>query len=271
LDVQEPVLEVIQTAPPQSPVLGARYLLLTDGLSDAWAGHAGEIAVWNGTAWEFTLPIEGWVVTTEGDAAWLYIAGQWRPFDILGNVLDKDLTTPPSSPSTGDAYLLAADSLLDAWSGHAGEIAVWNGTAWGFTAPTEGLAVSVTDEGRVYVYVGGQWITPAFFCHGLVVTLVGTSGDDLLVGTEGPDVIHGLGGNDTIKGLSGRDVICGGAGNDKLWGGKGRDKLYGGKGKDKLYGSTGRDRLYGGRGRDRCYGGGGYDRASRCELKVSVP
>jgi len=88
-------------------------------------------------------------------------------------------------------------------------------------------------------------------CHGLVPTITGTPGDDVLRGTNGRDVIMGLGGNDTIAGGNGDDVICGGDGTDVLDGGNGDDVLLGGAGDDVLRGANGSDALVGGSGTDR--------------------
>jgi Ca2+-binding RTX toxin-like protein len=67
-------------------------------------------------------------------------------------------------------------------------------------------------------------------CQGLVSTIHGTEGDDVLAGTNGDDVIHGLGGSDEIDGLAGNDIICGGGAWDYLVGGPGDDTLDGGGG-----------------------------------------
>ncbi|MFQ1003957.1 ExeM/NucH family extracellular endonuclease [Modestobacter sp. SSW1-42] len=87
-------------------------------------------------------------------------------------------------------------------------------------------------------------------CQGLVPTIVGTEGDDVLRGTNGRDVVMGLGGNDTITGGNGDDVLCGGAGNDTITGGNGDDVLLGGAGDDTLRGENGSDTLIGGAGTD---------------------
>lgn len=71
-------------------------------------------------------------------------------------------------------------------------------------------------------------------CNGQDVTIVGTSGDDILLGTEGDDVIHGLGGDDVIKGFGGKDTICGGRGNDVISPGRGGAWVIGGRGYDKV-------------------------------------
>ncbi|MGY1787372.1 ExeM/NucH family extracellular endonuclease [Geodermatophilus sp. SYSU D00698] len=85
-------------------------------------------------------------------------------------------------------------------------------------------------------------------CNGLVPTIRGTDGDDVLRGTNGVDVIMGLGGEDTISGGNGDDVVCGGAGDDTLSGENGADVLLGGFGLDTLAGGNGDDTLVGGPG-----------------------
>ena len=99
-------------------------------------------------------------------------------------------------------------------------------------------------------------------CGGLVATIVGTPGDDVLRGTSGPDVIAGLGGNDKIFGKGGDDVICGGDGKDRITGGGGNDTIYGGNSNDRLKGGKGKDTLFGEKGNDKLFGGNGRDKLS---------
>lgn len=105
-------------------------------------------------------------------------------------------------------------------------------------------------------------------CNGLVPTMVGTNGNDLLIGTDGDDVIlggegldeiHGLGGDDTICGNRDGDVIDGGNGDDVIFGNEGADRLIGGFGNDDLRGGYWRDTLIGGPGDDIMRGGRGTD------------
>ncbi len=96
-------------------------------------------------------------------------------------------------------------------------------------------------------------------CAGLLPTLVGTPGNDVLVGTNGRDVVMGLAGDDVLTGLNGDDVLCGGAGVDRLDGGNGVDQLLGGFGDDQLLGGNGDDVLRGGPGADQLDGGRGSD------------
>lgn len=69
--------------------------------------------------------------------------------------IDKDLTTPPGSPSEGDVYLVAASATGD-WSGHDGDIAYFDQN-WRFITPRAGVNLWLNDEGRRYTYDGSAW------------------------------------------------------------------------------------------------------------------
>ncbi|MEZ4869770.1 MAG: hypothetical protein R3C14_51065 [Caldilineaceae bacterium] len=92
------------------------------------------------------------------------------------------------------------------------------------------LTIVLMLAGFIIANEGKALATP--LCNGLVPTIVGTSGNDVLFGTPGDDIIDGLGGNDTILGRGGNDLICGGSGDDLLVGGHGMDICNGGAGKD---------------------------------------
>jgi Protein of unknown function (DUF2793) len=77
-------------------------------------------------------------------------------------VLDKDLTTPPTSPATGARYIVAT-SPTGAWAGQTNNIAQWNGSSWTFTTPSGsgnfGTGCWVTDESLYYRFNGTNWIS----------------------------------------------------------------------------------------------------------------
>jgi len=77
--------------------------------------------------------------------------------DALQNmsVIDRDLTTPPSSPHAGDTYIIGASATGD-WSGKDGQIAYFD-QIWRFIEPQKGLRVFVADEWMFYLYDGGSW------------------------------------------------------------------------------------------------------------------
>jgi Ca2+-binding RTX toxin-like protein len=127
---------------------------------------------------------------------------------------------------------------------------------------------------------------PGEYCHGALVTIVGTPGDDVLRGTDGDDVIAGLDGDDVLAGGAGDDVLCGGYGGDVLRGGAGDDRLFGDRNgerggeyaddADTLIGGDGDDLLDA--GADRRFRRGGAARfdtiswaGSRAPVLVDLP
>ena len=86
--------------------------------------------------------------------------------DFRESVIDKDLLTPPVSPTAGDRYIIGqpTDTATGAWVGHEGEIADWNGTAWIFEPqPDMGTYCFVEDESAAYVFnnntfASGLWV-----------------------------------------------------------------------------------------------------------------
>jgi hypothetical protein len=71
-------------------------------------------------------------------------------------VLDKDLASPPGSPTDGNRYIVAA-SPTGAWVGQAGKVAAWQDAAWVFYTPREGWLTWVADEDKIYAYTGSAW------------------------------------------------------------------------------------------------------------------
>jgi len=64
-------------------------------------------------------------------------------------VMDKDLATPPVSPTAGDRYLIPSSATGD-WTAADGQIAQWNGSSWVFSEPFRGMVVYVEDESEPY-------------------------------------------------------------------------------------------------------------------------
>lgn len=65
-------------------------------------------------------------------------------------VIDRDLATPPISPTAGDRYLVAG-SPTGAWTGHATKIALFIASAWRFYTPRRGWMCYVIDE-NIFIY-----------------------------------------------------------------------------------------------------------------------
>jgi hypothetical protein len=80
---------------------------------------------------------------------------------VMPAVQDKDLTTPPSTPTNGDRYIVAS-TATGAWATHEGKIARYNGSdttaGWEFYTPKEGWSVYARDENAWYLYNGSAWV-----------------------------------------------------------------------------------------------------------------
>lgn len=74
--------------------------------------------------------------------------------------LDKDLTTPPGSPTDGQAWIVPAGAT-GIWSGKTNQIAAYIGTGWVYWTPIEGARLWLNDEDKEYVFDGSAWIVLA--------------------------------------------------------------------------------------------------------------
>ncbi len=68
--------------------------------------------------------------------------------DSGANVISATTTAPPGSPADGDKYLVPSGAT-GAWSGHTGELAIWDAddAVWIFQTVLPGTVVTVTDTG----------------------------------------------------------------------------------------------------------------------------
>ena len=73
------------------------------------------------------------------------------------SVLDRDLAAPPTTPAEGDRYIVAT-SPTGTWTGHGGDVAAWQGGAWGFYAPQPGWIAWVADEDSLLAWDGASWV-----------------------------------------------------------------------------------------------------------------
>lgn len=89
------------------------------------------------------------LVSGDGDR---YVLTSFPTFPII----DRDLATPPGSPTLGAQYIVAA-SPTGAWSGTATQIATWRNGAWAFIVPREGMLAWIADEDKLAYFDGSAW------------------------------------------------------------------------------------------------------------------
>jgi Protein of unknown function (DUF2793)/Concanavalin A-like lectin/glucanases superfamily/Chaperone of endosialidase len=71
-------------------------------------------------------------------------------------VLDRNLSTPPGSPTLGDAYIVASGGT-GAWAGHDNHLALYVNSQWQLIAPLPGFMTWVLDEGVEVFWSGTAW------------------------------------------------------------------------------------------------------------------
>lgn len=73
-------------------------------------------------------------------------------------VKDRDLATPPGTPSDGDTYIVAASGTGD-WAGLDGHVVVWDDTAsaWVDFTPGTGWVAFIEDEFKLSAYYSSAW------------------------------------------------------------------------------------------------------------------
>jgi hypothetical protein len=86
------------------------------------------------------------------------------PVDPQESVLDRHLTAPPGGESEGDRYIIASVAT-GVWTGKETEIAKWNGEAWIYTTPNEGMYLYVEDEDLMYSFNGTAWVATVTSPH----------------------------------------------------------------------------------------------------------
>lgn len=98
-----------------------------------------------------------------GDAVNKYwVDNIFRVYPWQDSVIDKDLATPPASPSTGDRYIVASGGT-GAWTAHDLNVAEWDGSSWVFAVPEEGMTAWVEDENVNYQFNGSVWVVTGSF------------------------------------------------------------------------------------------------------------
>ncbi len=127
-----------------------------EGGSDELSLDATQIAGGEVTNQQFN-----WLTSLETYAADQdYVDSAVQGVDWQKSVLEHR-SDPPSSPSTGDRYLVNENATGD-WDGYEDQIAEWDGSSWKFFEPNDGWTVWIEDENksRVYndSYPEGTWV-----------------------------------------------------------------------------------------------------------------
>ena len=119
-ETQASVLTKSLTAPPPSPVEGARYLIYTPTPTGVWSGHSGNIAQRTGDAWAFTVPVDGMMVWVDDeDLLYAYATTVWVPNPLAAHALVSGMHTAAGLTPTHVLRATAATTFAFGQAQHA--------------------------------------------------------------------------------------------------------------------------------------------------------
>ena len=108
---QQPVINMTTTTPPGAPTKGDRYVVAA-GATGAWSGQDDDIAWWDGSAWLFDTPTDGFRLYNADDTKyWSFISTSWQLVgegDMYKSVYDTN----------NNGIVDAAEALDDGVSGN---------------------------------------------------------------------------------------------------------------------------------------------------------
>ena len=116
------VLSMTTAAPPGSPTNGAGYII-PSGASGEWAGKAGQVAVWGGSAWAYAVPRDGWTI----------------------HVVDAGLATYEDGVWSQSNAIKPAAIGAEPYAGVPAQTSFWRSTATGVRAWVQLIAADITD------------------------------------------------------------------------------------------------------------------------------
>ncbi len=93
------------------------------------------------------------------------------------SVVATNATTPPPVPEQGEVHALGS-APTDEWAGQAGNLAAWLDNAWHFLSPGIGWRAWDQTAGQIRIWDGSAWIDPPVATQNLNGVGIATSYDD---------------------------------------------------------------------------------------------
>lgn len=164
LVVQLSAVSFADTAPPATPEAGDVYVP-APGATDAWAGHALEIAVWRDDAWQFATPQAGWRAWDQAQSRLMVWDGTaWvASIDLTNNLSQLGISATPDATNvlavSGAATLLThggAGHQLKVNKASAGDTASllfqsnWTGHAEMGLSGSHDFSIKVSPDGSTW-------------------------------------------------------------------------------------------------------------------------
>lgn len=163
--VQLSLVDIAAQTPPGTPQDGETYGLGAVP-TGAWAGQAGMLALWDGQAWEFIAPAEGWRAWDQaGGQLHIFTAAAWAP--VEPDFQNLDGIGIQTSWDTTNRLALASDAALFSHAGAGHQLKVnkaatgdtasllfqsdWAGHAEMGLAGSNAFSLKVSDDGSTWI------------------------------------------------------------------------------------------------------------------------
>lgn len=177
-------LSMTTTAPPGSPTSGAGYIIPA-GATGPWADKTGQVAVWDGSAWAYAVPRNGWTIHVVNVGLVVYEDGAWS---------QSNLAT-------------ASGVGAEPYAGVPAQASFWRSTAAGVRAWVQLVAADITDLAT----------TLAAYLTKASPTFTGRlSGNDVMIGGGTTSGWLQLVANNTGSGTFNVDFLGGASSNRRM-------------------------------------------------------
>ena len=205
--VQAVVLNRDQSAPPPAPASGDRHIVAAGGSGD-WAGHDGEIALFDGAVWQFIAAQSGWQVQVLAeDRSVVFDGTGWA--GQLPDLNNLDGVGIGTGSDATNRLAVAADATLLTHAGDGHQLKInksqntdtasllfqtgWSGRAEMGTAGSDDFTIKVSADG--VAWTTALDIDPGTGLVSLPAGAAVTSGSGFGIGTSAPDeMLHVAGG-----------------------------------------------------------------------------
>jgi len=109
---QQPVKDKDLSAPPAA-TKGHRYIVAATGSGD-WTGHTGDIAIGNGSGWDFVTKAEGLITWIEDENLYYYFDGSnWIVSNPFNKTISGEIIGLTDKPTPLDADVALIESVAD--------------------------------------------------------------------------------------------------------------------------------------------------------------
>lgn len=166
------VLSITVISPPTSPNDMDTYIIPSSGSTGDWSSYPNYFATYSSGSWVYTSATSGMSAYIISESArYSYNGSSWEKestsegvsqdivlTSLMSGVISRTTSSPPSSPSVGDAYIAPTSMSGDWASFSSGSIIYYSAEdTWLTLTPKNNWRVYVSDDDAYYTYSSSSW------------------------------------------------------------------------------------------------------------------